>query len=167
MILSKICAFLFKKSNSKLSSVKWRQFCLGLNVLKSQSNEILTYFFSMVVWLKAISTDVFLISTSQMSRFIWKLETCNLGLVSISDKTSYYKISHSLEAARFVFRTVRSLWNFTGTSAALLPMCLLNLKVIRIFLPPISRSRLCEISRLDFLSDIETGPWKLHFSEIV
>ena len=35
--------------------------------------------------------------------------------VSISEKTSHLKISWSLEAARIVFRIVRSLWNFTGT----------------------------------------------------
>ena len=39
------------------------------------------------------------------------------GPVSISYKTSYCKISQSLEAARFMFRIVRSLWNLTGTSA--------------------------------------------------
>ena len=58
--------------------------------------------------------------------------------VSISEKTSHRKISWSLEAARFVFRIVRSLWNLTGTSAALLPMCLLNFKAIRQFKVPIS-----------------------------
>ena len=46
-----------------------------------------------------------------------------LGPVSISEKTSYRMISWSLEVARFVFRIVRSLWNLTGTSAAVLPMC--------------------------------------------
>ena len=35
----------------------------------------------------------------------------SLGPVSISEKTSFRKISQSLEAARFVFRIVRSLWN--------------------------------------------------------
>ena len=40
------------------------------------------------------------------------------GSFSISDKTSYGKISWSLEAVGFVFKIVRSLWNFTGTSAA-------------------------------------------------
>ena len=40
---------------------------------------------------------------------------------NIRCKTSYRKISWSSEAARFVFWTVRSLWNLTGTSAALLP----------------------------------------------
>ena len=61
-----------------------------------------------------------------------------LGPVSISEKTSYRKISWSLEAARFVFRIVRSLWNLTGTSAAVLPMCLSNFKAIRQFKVPIS-----------------------------
>ena len=60
------------------------------------------------------------------------------GPVSISKKTSYRKISWSLEAARFVFRIVWSLWNLTGTSAALLPMCLSNFKSIRQFKVPIS-----------------------------
>ena len=61
-----------------------------------------------------------------------------MGPVSISEKTSYCKISWSLEAARFVFRIVRSLWNLTGTSAAVLPMCLSNCKAIRQFKVPIS-----------------------------
>ena len=54
-----------------------------------------------------------------------------LGPISISDKTSYFKISQSLEAARFVFRIVQSLWNLTGTSAAGLPECLSNFKALR------------------------------------
>ena len=33
-ILSKICTFSFKKTDLKLSSAKWRPFCLGLNVFK-------------------------------------------------------------------------------------------------------------------------------------
>ena len=44
--------------------------------------------------------------------------------ISISNKISYRNISQSLEAARFVFRVVWSLWNLTGTLAALLLMCL-------------------------------------------
>ena len=63
------------------------------------------------------------------------------GPVSISDKTSYCKISQSLEAARFVFRIVPSLWNLTGTSAAGLPKCLSNFKAMRKFELPISRLR--------------------------
>ena len=56
-------------------------------------------------------------------------------------KTSYCKISWSLEAAIFVFRVVRSLWHLAGTSAALLPTCLLNFKEMRIFNLPISWPR--------------------------
>ena len=40
-----------------------------------------------------------------------------LGPISISDKTSYRKISWCVEVARFVFRIVWSLSNMTGTSA--------------------------------------------------
>ena len=62
----------------------------------------------------------------------------NQGPVSISEKTFFRKISLSLEAARFVIRIVRSLWNLTDTSAAVLPMCLSNFKAIRQFKIPIS-----------------------------
>ena len=68
----------------------------------------------------------------------YELARRTLGPVSISEKTSFRKISLSLEAARFVFRIVRSLWNLTGTSAAVLPMCLSNFKAIRQFKVPIS-----------------------------
>ena len=44
----------------------------------------------------------------------------------------------SREAAWFVFRIVRSLLNLTGTSAAVLPMCLSNFKAIWQFKIPIS-----------------------------
>ena len=65
--------------------------------------------------------------------------------------TSYCKISRSLEAARFVFKIVRGLWNLTWTSAALLPMCLSSFKAMRSFKLPTSRRR--EISPKDVLSD--------------
>ena len=71
----------------------------------------------------------------------WVDEIGVQGPVSISDKTSYCKISWSIEAARFVFRFVRSLWNLTGTSAALLSKCLSNFKEIWWFKIPISRLR--------------------------
>ena len=49
--------------------------------------------------------------------------------VSMSQTTSYCKISQRLELReRFVFRVVRSLWNLTGTSSAVLPTCLSNSK---------------------------------------
>ena len=53
-----------------------------------------------------------------------------LGLYSLSGKTSYRQISWSLEATRLNVIIVVSLWNLTGTSAAALPMCLLNFRAI-------------------------------------
>ena len=61
------------------------------------------------------------------------------GLYSLSGKTSYRKISWSLEAARFGFKLSQSLWNLAGTSAALLPRCLSNFRAIRPLQHPISR----------------------------
>ena len=48
----------------------------------------------------------------------------NLGPVSISGKTSYRKITRSLEAARLAVSTIASLWTLKGTSAAVLQKCL-------------------------------------------
>ena len=64
-----------------------------------------------------------------------------LGLYSLSGKTSYHKISWSLEAARFEFKLFQSLWNLAGTSAALLPRCLSNFRAIRLLQHPIPRLR--------------------------
>ena len=63
------------------------------------------------------------------------------GLYSLSGKTSYRKISWSLEAARFGFKLFQSLWNLAGTSAALLPRCLSNFRAIQTLQDPISRLR--------------------------
>ena len=63
------------------------------------------------------------------------------GLYSLSGKTSYRKISWSLEAARFGFKLFQLLWNLAGTSAALLPRCLSNFRAIRPLQHPISRLR--------------------------
>ena len=51
-----------------------------------------------------------------------------LGPISISEKMFHCKIFGSLEAARFVFIIVWSLWNLT--SAVVLPMCLSNFRVM-------------------------------------
>ena len=61
--------------------------------------------------------------------------------VGVRAPSQYQKRSISVRSrkvARFVFRNVRSLWNLTCTSAAVLPMCLSNFKVIRQFKVPIS-----------------------------
>ena len=57
-----------------------------------------------------------------------------LDHVSISDKTSYCKISWNCEVARSVFKIVR-------TPRNLMPMCLSNIKAIRKIWHPISRLR--------------------------
>ena len=63
------------------------------------------------------------------------------GLYSRSGKTSYRKISWSLEAARLEFKLFQSLWKLAGTAAALLPRCLSNFRAIRLLQHPISRLR--------------------------
>ena len=60
--------------------------------------------------------------------------TLTLGHVSISNKTSYYKISQSFEAPKFVNNNCLILyWNLAGTSTAVLLMCLSNFEVICTF----------------------------------
>ena len=50
----------------------------------------------------------------------------NKESVSISDKTSYSKLSQRLETANSLSRIIWSLWNLTGFSAAVLQRCLSN-----------------------------------------
>ena len=80
---------------------------------------------------------------SQMVQQYLSWEHTKLGLVSISDKTSYCKISQSLEAVRFVlfFRIVQSLWNLTGTLTVMLPICPWHLKSLWWFKLPILQLR--------------------------
>ena len=73
---------------------------------------------------------------SMFDKGLWVMDPA-----SISHKTSYCKITHSLEASRFELRITRSFWNFTSTSAALLPICQVNFKAMRWFKLPISRLR--------------------------
>ena len=51
------------------------------------------------------------------------------------------KISQGIEAARLLFRIIRSLWNLAGTSAAVLPISLSNFKALKKLKSPISRLR--------------------------
>ena len=73
--------------------------------------------------------------------FWWLPQTISQSLYSLSGKTSYRKISWSLEAVRFGFELFQSLWNLAGTSAALLPRCLSNFRAIRPLQHAISRHR--------------------------
>ena len=83
------------------------------------------------------------------SQFLWIHErhlsilygVALLGLYSVSGKTSYRKISKSLEAVRFEFRLLQSFWNLTDTFATALPRCLSNLRAIQRSEHPISRLR--------------------------
>ena len=54
-----------------------------------------------------------------------------LDLCSLSHKTSYYQILRRLETAIYGFRGMRSLWNLTGVSAAMLPKHLSNFRAIQ------------------------------------
>ena len=49
-------------------------------------------------------------------------------IYSLCGRTFYRTISWVLQGARFVFKLLQSLWNLTGTSAAVLPRCLSNLR---------------------------------------
>ena len=60
----------------------------------------------------------------------WRHHVILLGLYSISGKTSYHQISGSLEAVRIDVIMIVSLRNLTGTSAALLPRSLTNVRAI-------------------------------------
>ena len=62
----------------------------------------------------------------------WYRTTANnaLDFYSLSDKTSYRKISWRLEAVRFGFRLFVLLWNLAGTPAAALLRCLSNFRRI-------------------------------------
>ena len=71
----------------------------------------------------------------------WRERDWHQGLYSLSGKTSYRKISWSLEAARFGFKLFQSLWNLASTSAAALPRCLSNFRAILPLQHPISRLR--------------------------
>ena len=69
---------------------------------------------------------------SHMSQGIicgWQI--INMGLYSLSRRTSYRKISWRLEAARSMFKLLQSLWNLTGTSTTTLRRCLSNVWAIR------------------------------------
>ena len=70
---------------------------------------------------KGINKGVYLILVS----------TLYPGTLFTKQSASYRKISWKLEAARFGFRLLQSLWNLTDTSAAALPRCLSNFRAIR------------------------------------
>ena len=80
----------------------------------------------------------------------------DLGPVSISDKTSYGKISWSLEATRLIIKITASLLNITGISAFEVPLKFRGDRTI--LNTNLAALRLCEILKWGVLSDIKTGP---------
>ena len=62
-----------------------------------------------------------------------------MGLCSQSGKTSYSKISWSLEAARFRLKLSQSLWNLRGSTAAAVLRCISNFRTIHKLKHPISQ----------------------------
>ena len=96
-----------------MSSAKWSSFRLGYNVLKFEHHE-----------------------SGAMKPVWW-----DLGLYSLSGKTSYRQVSWSLEATRLDVTMIASLRNLTGISVALLPKCLSNFRAIGKVKTRISRLR--------------------------
>ena len=92
----------------------------------------------------------FTIKILNFSAPIWS----DMGPASISETTSCCKISQNLEAARIVSEIVQSLWNLSGTSAAVLRRCRSNFKAILIFQHSISRLR-------DFARSHDKTPYQI------
>ena len=109
-ILSEIHSVSFRKMHLKMSSAKWRLFCLGLNELRLQ--RIIAVY--VLRW------------TSVHSGWYGGL----LGLYLLNGKTSYRDISWRLEAAKLGVIMIVPFWNLTGISAVLLPRCPWNLRAI-------------------------------------
>ena len=64
-----------------------------------------------------------------VSHLCWSHSASAISRASLSGRASYRTISSSLEAARLDLIMMVSLWNFTGSSAVLLPMVLSNCTV--------------------------------------
>ena len=74
------------------------------------------------VWMK-----IWWFSFNKMHLNMSSIKTGILFKASLGERTFYYKISWSLEVARFEVIMIVSFWNLTVISAALLPSCLSNL----------------------------------------
>ena len=108
------------------------------------SNYIPQYLFFLIG--KEVKCKILILKTQEnflisVDKFRWQTLAGHPRSIIISDKTSYRMISWRLEAARFVFRIVWSLWNLTGTSEAVLSMGLSNFIAMRWLKLLISRLR--------------------------
>ena len=95
------------------------------------------------------------------STMLWFLvNSCDLliqGVYSLSGRTYCRQISWSLEATRVDVIIIVPLWNLTGISAALLPMCLSNFKTIGKVETRISRLR--DFTRSGSKTSVRLGPY--------
>ena len=139
--LNHIFKLIFYKEEVCISSHNSLKFVMK-NIIHNRS--------ALVYLMAGYLTDTKQLSESMMVPYWWLTHftctgaiTCegDQGLYSLNGKTSYRKISWSLEAVRFRFKLLQSLWNLAGTSAALLPRCLSNFRAIRPLQHPISRLR--------------------------
>ena len=85
--------------------------------------------------------------------------------VSLSDKTSYRKISRTLEVARLVVQsiTVKSDRHIGGTAVEVPVKFQSNQTISK---TKFATSILCEILEQYVLSDIETGPWLHEYASV-
>ena len=123
-----------KASNAQNVSIWWRHHDdeIGITTTRKGARVVLLCF--ILLWLirefPVDSYDIFI----QIFR----------GLSLLSGRASYRKISWSLEAVRFGFKLFQSLWNWTGTSAAILLRCLSNFRTFH-SICNLAASRLHEI----------------------
>ena len=100
--------FSVKKMRLIASFAKWWPYCLGFNV-----------------------HALFAIDHVDCVLLCFGPRLSRQSLYSLSGQTSYRKTLWSLEAARLDIIMIVSLWNLTGISAVLRPMCLSNCRAIR------------------------------------
>ena len=136
--------FFFKKMHFKLSSAKCRPFCWARSprVRKDSACYVQTGLslalkledchdaqFVLTDGTGGCHKDNFCHNDSHRWRQSWHHDIIQ-GLYSLSGRTSYRKISWSLETERLGVIMFVSFWNLTGISPALLPRCLSNFRAI-------------------------------------
>ena len=84
-----------------------------------------------------------------------------LAIYSLCGKTCYHQISRNLEAASYMLRVIRSLWNLTDTSAAVLTRRLSKCRALRnfFFTPNLTVLRVPMIRWCDVLLSMEWRQW--------
>ena len=118
--------------------------CNRLQILNSGSWLLSHYFFDWGAILLTLNHACYNSNsclTLSMYPFGPEFTHCEDGCLFTKRTDVYSKISWGLETARFAFTLLQSVWNLTGTSAAVLPRCLSNIRTIRSLQRPILRLR--------------------------